>query len=115
MTTKLRNSALDHRCLKTELTKNPENPNCESLCFSFFSLYFFFNFYCSIIDRWASLVVLMVKNPPVMQKTRVPSLGQEDLLQEGMATHSSVLAWRISWTKEPDGLWSIGLQRVGHD
>ena len=46
---------------------------------------------------------------------RVPSLGREDPLEEGMATHSSILAWRIPWTEEPDRLWSIGLQRVGHD
>ena len=56
----------------------------------------------------------MVKNPPVMQEARVPSLGLEDLLEEGMATHSSALAWRISWTEEPGGLQSMGLQRVGH-
>ena len=42
-------------------------------------------------------------------------LGQEDPLEEGMATHSSILAWRIPWTEEPEGLWSIGLQRVGQD
>ena len=114
MTTKLRNSALDHRCLKTELIKDPENPNSESLRFSFFSLYFFFNFYCSIVDRWPSLVVLMVKNPPVMQEARVPSLGLEDLLEEGKTTHSSVLAWRISWTEEPGGLQSMGSQRARH-
>ena len=46
---------------------------------------------------------------------RVPSLGREDPLEEGMATHSSILAWRIPWTEEPGRLWSIGLQRVGHD
>ena len=80
----------------------------------FQSLFSFFNFYCSIVDRWASLVVLMVKNPPVMQEARVPSLGLEDLLEEGMATHSSAFAWRISWTEEPGGLQSMGLQRVGH-
>ena len=45
----------------------------------------------------------------------VLSPGQEDPLEEGMATHSSILAWRISWTEEPRGLQSIGLQRVGHD
>ena len=43
------------------------------------------------------------------------SLGQKDPLEEGMATHSSVLAWRIPWTEEPGGLQSMGLQRVGHD
>ena len=46
---------------------------------------------------------------------RVSSLGQEDLLEEEIATHSSILAWRIPWTEEPGGLQSMGLQRVGHD
>ena len=53
-----------------------------------------------------------------MQKTeemQLPSLGQESLLEKEMATHSSILAWRISWTQEPGGLQSIVLQRVGHD
>ena len=53
-----------------------------------------------------------------MQETeemRVLSLGQEDPLEEGMETHPSILAWRISWIAEPGGLWSIGPQRVGHD
>ena len=50
-----------------------------------------------------------------MQETRVWSLGQEDPLEKGMATHSSILAWRIPWTEEPGGLQSMGLQRVGHD
>ena len=54
----------------------------------------------------------MVKNPPAMQETQVQSLGQEDLLEEGMATHSSILAWRIPWTEKPGVLWSMGLQRV---
>ena len=46
---------------------------------------------------------------------RVPSLGWKDPLKEEMATHSSILAWEIPWTEEPDGLQSMGLQRVGHD
>ena len=46
--------------------------------------------------------------------SKIQSMGQEDLLEEEMATHSSILAWRIPWTEEPGGLWSIGLQRVGH-
>ena len=50
-----------------------------------------------------------------LQETRVQSLGGEDPLEEGMATHSSILAWRIPWTEEPGGLQSIGLQRVRHD
>ena len=57
----------------------------------------------------------MVKNLPVMQETWVWSLGWEGPLEEDMATHSSILAWRIPWTEEPAGLQSIGLQRVGHD
>ena len=57
----------------------------------------------------------MVKNLPAMQETRVQSLGQEDPLERGMATHSSTLAWRIPWTEEPGGLQSAGLQRVGHN
>ena len=48
-------------------------------------------------------------------ETGVQSLGQEDPLEEGMATHSSILAWRILWTEEPGGLQSMGLQKVGHD
>ena len=61
------------------------------------------------------LVALTVKNLPAMQETWVGSLGQEDVLEEGMATHSGVLAWRILWTEEPGRLQSTGLQRVGHD
>ena len=52
----------------------------------------------------------MVKNPPAMQKTQVRSLGREDPLEKGMATHSSVLAWRIPWTEEPCELQSMGSQ-----
>ena len=50
-----------------------------------------------------------------MQETLIQCLGQDDPLEEGMATHSSLLAWRIPWTEEPGGLQSMGLQRVGHD
>ena len=57
----------------------------------------------------------MVKNLPAMQETQVWCLGQEDPLEEGMATHSSILAWRIPWAEEPGGLQSMELQRVGHD
>ena len=57
----------------------------------------------------------MVKDPPAIQKTWIPSLGWEDPLEEGMATHSSILAWRILWTEEPGGLQSMGSQKVGHD
>ena len=57
----------------------------------------------------------MVKNLPAMQETWVRSLGQEDPLKDGMATYSSILAWRILWTEEPGRLQSMGLQRIGHD
>ena len=57
----------------------------------------------------------MVRNLPAMQETWVWSLGQEDPLEKGMATHSGILAWRIPWMEEPGGLQSMGLQRVGHD
>ena len=59
-----------------------------------------------------------VKNLPAvqeMQETQVQSLGREDPLEEGMETHRSILAWRIPWTEESGGLWSIGSQRAGHD
>ena len=57
----------------------------------------------------------MVKNPPAMRETWVQSLGREDALEEDMATHPSILAWRIPWTEEAGGLQSMGSQRVGHD
>ena len=62
-----------------------------------------------------NLVAQMVKNLPAMQETWVRSLGQEDPLEKGMATHSSILAWRIPWTEEPGGLQSMGLQGVGYN
>ena len=57
----------------------------------------------------------IVKNLPAVQETRVRSLGWEDPLEKGMATHSSILAWEILWTEEPGGLQSMGSRRVGHD
>jgi len=57
----------------------------------------------------------MVKNLSAMQETWVRSLGWDDPLEKEMATHSSILAWRIPWTEEPSGLQSMGSQRVGHD
>ena len=56
-----------------------------------------------------------VKRLPTMQETRVRSLGQEDVLEKEMATHFSILAWKIPWKEEPGRLQSMGLQRVGHD
>ena len=72
-------------------------------CFAFFSL------------LGASLVAWTVKNLLVVQETQGRSLGWEDPLEEGMEAHSSIIAWRISWTEEPGGLQSIGLQRGGHN
>ena len=63
----------------------------------------------------ASQVVQRVKNLPAIHETWVQSLSWDDPLEEGTATHSSVLAWRIPWTEEPGGQQSVGLQRVGHD
>ena len=65
--------------------------------------------------HWASLVAQMVKNLPAMRETWVLSLGWEDLLEEGMESRSSILAWRIPWTEEPGRLQSMESQRVGHD
>ena len=74
------------------------------------------NWLCFLVPLFrASLVAQTIKNPPAMQKTRAQSLGWEDSLEKGMATHSSIFAWRIPWTEEPGGLQSMGLQRVGQD
>ena len=64
---------------------------------------------------WASLVAQTVQNLPVMQETCVRSLGWEDLLEKGMATHSSILVWRIPWAEELGKLKSMGSQSVGHN
>ena len=72
-----------------------------------FSYILYYNF-------WASLVAQTVKNPPVIWETWVQSPGWEDPLEEVMATHSSILAWRIPWTEEPGSLQSMESQRVGH-
>ena len=63
----------------------------------------------------ASLVAQTVKNPPAMWVTWLRSLGWEDALEEGIATHSSILAWEIPWTEEPGGLQSMGSQSVRQD
>ena len=69
---------------------------------------------CSQV-KGASLVAQMVKNLPAMQETWVSSMGQEDPLEKEMATCSGILAWRNPWTEKPDGLQSMGSQRVRHD
>ena len=58
-------------------------------------------------ESWTSLVAQIVKNPPTVQETWVRSLGWEDPLEEGMATHSNILTWRIPWTEEPGGLHGV--------
>ena len=72
----------------------------------------------STLLRPSPNLVLVVRNPPAMQEMKekwVWSLGQEDPLEEELATHASIDAWRISWTEELGGLQSMGSQRVGHD
>ena len=73
------------------------------------------NFFTPSMLLWIFSVAQIVKNLPAMQETRVRSLDREDLLEKGMAIHSSVLAWRIPGTEEPGGLPSTGSHRVGHD
>ena len=68
-----------------------------------------------LCTQWASLMAQMIKNPPAKQETSVRSLGWEDPLEKGMATQSSILAWRIPWTEEPGRLQSMGSQRVRYD
>ena len=66
-------------------------------------------------EKDVSLVAQRLKHLPAMRETWVRFLGREDPLEKEMATHSSILAWRIPWTEEPDRLQSMGSQRVGHD
>ena len=73
------------------------------------------NFMVNMLNMRASLVAQRLKCLPPMWETRVWSLGHEDPLEKEMATHSSILAWRIPWTEEPGGLQSTGSQRVRHD
>ena len=67
------------------------------------------------MPKWVSLMVQMIKNLPAVQETRVQSLGQEDPLEKGMATHPCILAWRIPWAEETGGLQSMGSPRVGQN
>ena len=83
-----------------------------------FFLFLYHNFYSNLnyfaVTKKDFAIAQMVKNLPAVQETWVQSLGQEDSLEKGMATHSSILAWRIPWTEEPGGLQSLGSHRVGH-
>ena len=74
----------------------------------------YFLFTTKYAEKRAFLVAHMIKNLPVIQETWVGSLGREDPLKKDMASHSSILAWRILWTKKPGGLQSMGSQRVRH-
>ena len=65
----------------------------------------------SQVAQWLRILLPMQDSP----ETQVQSLGQEDLLEEEMVTHSNILAWEIPWTEQPEGLQSMGSQRVGHD
>ena len=71
----------------------------------------------SLASRLSGVIMVKqtLKNLPAMQEAQVPSLGREDPLEKEMATHSSILSWRIPWTEEPDRLQSMGSPRVGHD
>ena len=79
-----------------------------------YSLFLTKSFYTEYAHIWALLVAQMVKIRPATRETRVWSLGGEDPLEKGMATHSSILAWRILWAEKPCGLPSLGSQRVRH-
>ena len=90
--------------------------NCEVLGSGFVSSSFLNFFLITGPTREAgSSVVKKLPSNARVQETQVRSLGQEDPLEEEMATHSSILVWRIPWTEEPGGLQSMGSQRVGHD
>ena len=97
---------------------------CMCILYDCWAFYIFFGIVFSfplltfqrvVFQTWASLVGQTVKNLPAVWETWVWSLGWEDPLEEGMATHSSILAWRIPWTEEPGGLQSMGSQGVRHD
>ena len=78
-------------------------------------LYIFEKYMKINLPSQASLVTQTVKNPPAMWETWVQSLGWEDPLEEDMAAHSSILAWRILWLEDPGGVQSMGSRRVRHD
>ena len=87
--------------------------SCALLRFCYLAYYFVFGGFNDVSG--ASLVAQMVKNLPAMQETWDQSLGQEDPLEKGMTTHSSIPAWRIPWTEDPGGGYSPWNRRVGHD
>ena len=88
--------------LEESFLKNIKTLNAH--CFRFFVICNMWIYICAYVYHIASLVAQMVKNLPVVQKMQIRSLGQEDSLEEEMATYSSILAWRIPWIEEPGGL-----------
>ena len=95
-------------------------PECQSPAFPLFFIQHLAvppNVFVFVVPSFnvTSLVAQMVKHLPTMRETQVQSLGREDLLEKEMATHSSILAWKIPWTEEPGRLQSMVSQRVGHD
>ena len=69
----------------------------------------------SMKEKWASQVATVVRNPSANARNQISAVGREDTLGKELATHSSILAWRIPWTEEPGGLQSMDSQRVGHN
>ena len=110
-------------------SKNPREPtanephfffsitaNSSGGCINYFGSKWKKHFLTELMSQqWASLVAQMVKTLPAVWEIWVRSLGREESLEEGMTTHFSMLAWRIPWPVEPDGLQSMGSQRVRHD
>ena len=88
---------------------------CLPLTIHFFMLFIYFHTNLSYVRSCYPVVTQTVKNLSAIQETQVQSLGWEDPLEKGMATHSNILAWRIPWTEEPGRLQFMGSQRVGHD
>ena len=104
----------DELLARFHLTLPPSQDNCAvSLFGSVLSVDVLYN--TNAIYSWASLVVQLVNKPPAMWETWVLSLGWEDPLEKGTATHSSILAWRSPWTEKPGRLQSMGSKRVRHD
>ena len=93
--------------LLTQIHSSVYPPKLHSMCI-------FFLIHKIYSECWASLMAQMVKKLPEMQETLVQSLGWEDSLEKEIATHSSILAWRIPWTEEPGGLQSMESQSVRH-
>ena len=104
-----------HRHLGYKDGKHHHHWNIQRRITNDHNVYIISEYYSSILPCKASLIAQLVKNLPAVQQTQLWSLGWEDPLEKEMVTHSSILAWKISWTEEPAGLQFMGLQRIGHD